>query len=462
MQLYGGDRCPSMNPNQAAMLTAPDATEVRHDLLARLQQARLHTDELFAQVKSEFLYERPIPERHRIIFYVGHLEAFDWNLLRERVLHRGSFHSKFDNLFAFGIDPVDGGLPSDQPKDWPSLAEVRDYVSEARGAIDAGLTAVTAAQDQGQQREFSSSQLLNVAIEHRLMHAETLAYMLHHLPHDQKVRKSRLPELVARPATPRMIEIPAGLATLGLSRDGDIFGWDNEYETHSVSVPAFSIDQYEVTQGEYLRFMDAGGYDNQTLWSEADWNWKAHHDISKPVFWNRADGKWRYRTMFEDIALPLDWPVYVSHAEASAYARWAGKALPTEAQWHRAAYGTPEGPERQFPWGSEAPNRKFGNFDFEQWDPTPVGAFPLGRSAFGVADLIGNGWEWTATRFAPFPGFEPFSFYPGYSANFFDDQHYVMKGGSARTAACMLRRSFRNWFQPHYQYVYAGFRCVSN
>jgi gamma-glutamyl hercynylcysteine S-oxide synthase len=451
-----------MNPNQAAMLTAPDATEVRHDLLARLQQARLQTDELFAKVKPEFLYERPIPERHRIIFYVGHLEAFDWNLLRERVLHRGSFHSKFDNLFAFGIDPVDGGLPSDQPEDWPSLAEVRDYVSEARGAIEAGLTAVTSAQDQGQPPEFSSSQLLNVAIEHRLMHAETLAYMLHQLPHDQKVRKSRLPELVARPATPRMIEIPAGLATLGLSRDGGIFGWDNEYETHSVSVPAFSIDQYEVTQGEYLRFMDAGGYQNQTLWSEADWNWKAQHDISKPVFWNRADGEWWYRTMFEDIPLPLDWPVYVSHAEASAYARWAGKALPSEAQWHRAAYGTPEGLERQFPWGSEAPNRKFGNFDFERWDPTPVGAFPPGRSAFGVADLIGNGWEWTATRFAPFPGFEPFSFYPGYSANFFDDQHYVMKGGSARTAACMLRRSFRNWFQPHYQYVYAGFRCVRN
>jgi formylglycine-generating enzyme required for sulfatase activity len=165
--------------------------------------------------------------------------------------------------------------------------------------------------------------------------------------------------------------------------------------------------------------------------------------------------------MFDNIPLPPDWPVYVSHAEASAYAQWVGKSLPTEAQWHRAAYGTPEGSERQFPWGSDAPSRTLGNFDFERWDPTPVGAFPLGRSAFGVADLIGNGWEWTATRFAPFPGFEPFSFYPGYSANFFDDQHYVMKGGSARTAACILRRSFRNWFQPHYQYVYAGFRCVS-
>jgi len=287
--------------------------------------------------------------------------------------------------------------------------------------------------------------------------------MLHQLPFNGKVSKPRLPELVLRPVTPRMLEIPAGPATLGLARcRTNIFGWDNEYEEHTIAVPPFSIDQYEVTNREYLRFMNAAGYENQALWSESDWKWKTQQNISHPVFWNQVNGEWLYRTMFESVPLPLDWPVYVSHAEASAYARWAGKSLPTEAQWHRAAYGTPEGTERPFPWGAEAPDRRFGNFDFESWDPTPVGAFQQGQSAFGVADLVGNGWEWTATVFAPFPGFQPFEFYPGYSANFFDGEHYIMKGGSARTAACMLRRSFRNWFQPHYQYVYAGFRCVSN
>ena len=200
---------------------------------------------------------------------------------------------------------------------------------------------------------FLRTNLLNVAIEHRLMHAETLAYMLHQLPFDQKVRKPRLPELVVRPVEPRMIEIPAGDATLGLSRcQTNAFGWDNEYEAHAVAVPAFSIDQYEVTNREYLQFMNAGGYENQSLWREADWKWKTQHNISHPVFWNRVDGEWQYRTMFENVPLPLDWPVYVSHAEASAYARWAGKALPTEAQWHRAAYGTPEGAERPYPWGT--------------------------------------------------------------------------------------------------------------
>jgi gamma-glutamyl hercynylcysteine S-oxide synthase len=441
------------------MLAAQDRSEVQHELLARLDQARVETDRLFDHVKQEFLYERPIPERHRIVFYIGHLEAFDWNLLRDRVVGRTSFHSEFDNLFAFGIDPVDGGLPTDQPSDWPSLAQVRNYVDQVREALDDGLASALA-QPTGQEKSHAD-QLLNVAIEHRLMHAETLAYMLHQLPFDNKVRKPRQPELVVPSVDPRMVEIPAGNATLGLPRcQTNLFGWDNEYEVHPVAVPAFAIDQYEVTNREYLQFMNAGGYENEALWREADWKWRMHHDISHPVFWNCVNDKWQYRTMFENIPLPLDWPVYVSHAEASAYARWAGKELPTEAQWHRAAYGTPEGAERSYPWGEEKPDRRFGNFDFESWDPTPVGAFQQGQNAFGVVDLVGNGWEWTDTTFGPFPGFQPFEFYPGYSANFFDGNHYVMKGGSARTAGCMLRRSFRNWFQPHYQYVYAGFRCV--
>ncbi|MGH7837978.1 MAG: SUMF1/EgtB/PvdO family nonheme iron enzyme, partial [Candidatus Binataceae bacterium] len=125
-----------------------------------------------------------------------------------------------------------------------------------------------------------------------------------------------------------------------------------------------------------------------------------------------------------------------------------------------AAYATPEGTERAYPWGDAAPDVTRGNIHHQRWDATSVNAHPAGASAFGVADLLGNGWEWTSTAFGPFPGFEPFSFYRGYSADFFDDRHFVMKGGSPRTDACMLRRSFRNWFQPHYQHVYATFRCV--
>jgi len=445
------------------MLVAQKNVEVRHQLLERLSEARARTDEIFSMVRPDSLYERPIPERHRIVFYLGHLEAFDWNLLRERVLSLKAFHPDYDKLFAFGIDPVNGALPSDQPFDWPSVADARQYVKRIRESIDAGLAALACADWDSIGEEFSASTLLNVAIEHRLMHAETLAYMLHQLPLDRKVPRQRKPELIVPPIAPRMIEIPAGPATLGLSRsDRSIFGWDNEYEAQTVDIPAFAIDKYKVTNGQYLDFVAAGGYETPACWTEEDWDWRTAQDIRHPAFWNRNHDRWCYRTMFAEMPLPLDWPVYVSQAEASAYARWAGKSLPTEVQWHRAAYGTENGTERPFPWGTAAPNPSKGNFDFHRWDPTPVGAFPEGQSAFGVADLLGNGWEWTSNRFEPFPGFERFSFYPGYSADFFDGKHYVMKGASARTAACMLRRSFRNWFQPHYQYVYAGFRCVSH
>ena len=156
-----------------------------------------------------------------------------------------------------------------------------------------------------------------------------------------------------------MVEIPAGHCdTRAFARSSRHFGWDNEYEAHTIAVPAFSIDQYEVTNREYLQFMNAGGYENRALWNEADWNWKtrAKH-FTSGISGIRSNGDWRYRTMFENIPLPLDWPVYVSHAEASAYARWAGKALPTEAQWHRAAYGTPEGPSGSIPGALKLPTR---------------------------------------------------------------------------------------------------------
>ncbi len=442
------------------MLATQTKPTLQTELLGLLAAARTETDTLFALVRPDSLYERPIPERHRIVFYLGHLEAFDWNLLHKRILNSRSFHPEFDRLFAFGIDPVGGRLPSDHPADWPSLAEIHHYNRRVRETLDQGLQ--KALPSGPTPDDAAGRALLNIAIEHRFMHAETLAYILHQMPLDRKSRASTKPPTPGGAATPEMIEIPEGHATLGLPREEEgAFGWDNEYELHPVSVSRFAIDRYKVTNGEYLKFMVAGGYEDATLWSKAAWEWKTGQAITHPVFWKKSGGHWLYRAMFDEYPLPLDCPVLVSFAEASAYARWTRKSLPSEAQWHRAAYGTPEGRERPYPWGSERPNPKHGNFAFQNWDPAHADAFPQGRSAFGVAGLVGDGWEWTRTPFGPFPGFQPFSFYPGYSADFFDGNHYVLKGASARTAACMVRRSFRNWFQPHYQYLYAGFRCVS-
>ena len=448
------------------MASSQTAVQQGASLFSRLEEARTRTDEIFKLLPPNSFYDRPIAERHRLIFYLGHLEAFDFNLLGGK-LGLAANDPGLNKLFAFGIDPVDGGLPSDVPGDWPAIAEVENYNRQIRRQLDRALGdpyALHAA-----DAEYGDA-LLHVAIEHRLMHAETLAYLLHNLPVDRKTRHAG-PAHDATPAPQqRQVTVPEGVATLGQPRR-DIstsFGWDNEFETEQHSVPSFSIDVFPVTNGEYLNFVQAGGYENAKYWRPEDWEWKRRQRLEHPWFWSRQSSapaadpetKWEYRGMFGTLPLPPAWPVYVSYAEASAFARWAGRHLPSEAQWHRAAYGSPDGGERAFPWGEAMPSAAHGNFHHESWEPTRVDAHPRGASAFGVFDLLGNGWEWTSTAFGALSGFEPFPFYKGYSADFFDGKHFVLKGGSQRTDACMLRRSFRNWFQPHYPYIYTTFRCV--
>jgi gamma-glutamyl hercynylcysteine S-oxide synthase len=447
------------------MATSGATLKKESAMLERLSEARKRTDDIFALLTPNAYYDRPIRERHRLIFYLGHLEAFDWNLLAGP-LGLVSKNPELDKLFAFGIDPVDGGLPTDEPKDWPTIAVVEKYRRDVRNRIDEALRV----QDTSTSKDayLADGMLLNVAIEHRLMHAETLAYLLHNVQVDRKIAQPAPAEDRRRAPENRSVLIPSGIATLGQKRAAGAFGWDNEFETQQVLVPGFSIDALPVTNADFLRFMDEGGYEAQRFWRPEDWTWRKENGVTHPHFWSASstpdaeilEKRWNYRMMFGSIPLPLCWPVYVSHAEASAYAKWAGKKLPTEEQWHRAAYGTPEGRERSYPWGEEEPDSSHGNFHHQRWDPSGVHDHPEGASAFGVFDLLGNGWEWTSTPFAPLPGFEPYPFYKGYSADFFDGKHYVMKGGSARTDSCMLRRSYRNWFQAHYPYVYGSFRCV--
>lgn len=390
------------------------------DLHQELVTARAQTDQLFDLLSPEAHYDRPIVERNRIIFYLGHLEAFDWNHLARRCLDLPSFHPGFDTLFERGIDPEPGQLPSDQPKDWPSLPEVKSYNNRVREKLD-------------EVWEETPRDRRQMVIEHRQMHAETFAYMLHNLNPEKKRRPAEPPVPEASPVRQEMITIPAGYATLGRDRDHE-FGWDNEFQEQRIHVPEFRISKFKVANREYLDFVRAGG--------------------PLPHFW-QADGEvWLYRGMFGLEPLPLDAPVYVNREQAAAYAAWKGLALPSEAQYHRAAFGTPSGEADSLPHG--------GNRDFRFWDPVAVNATPEDMSPLGVAQTGGNGWEWTDTVFAPFAGFEATSYYPGYSADFFDGKHYVVKGASSRTADQLTRRSFRNWYRSEYPYTYTGFRVAGN
>ncbi len=373
------------------------------ELRGGVVQARGQTDALFARLAPQALLARSIPERHRLIFYLGHLEAFDWNLLGRRALGLPSFHPSFDRLFAFGIDPPPGQLPQEAASEWPGEEEVRRYVQNVRERLDQAPAGAV------------PTELLHVALGHRLMHFETLCYGIHQLPPEQKHGPVPTPE--PAPSVPqRMVCIPSGPVTLG-RQPGDGFGWDNEFSRHEVGTPAFAIQRYPVTNGDYLEFVKEGG--------------------PLPPFW--MDGCRYLRTVFGQVPLPADWPVYVTWTQADAYARWRGWRLPEEAEWQKAA-------------GLFA-HRDSGNFGGRRFDPVPVTQQP---------GMTGNGWEWTATPFAPYPGFREFDFYPNYSLPFFDGEHYVLKGASPVTAAALTRPSFRNWFRRDYPYVYATFRCVED
>jgi len=401
-----------------------DQQQVR---LNQLKLARRASNALFGILAKDSMYDRAVAERHRFIFYLGHLEAFDWNLLGKYHLKLPPFRAEWDHLFAFGIDPGPDALPVDRPEDWPAEAEVQQYGDFTHELLDPRIAEIP-------------EDLLQVAIEHRYMHLETLAYLLHNMEFNRKQGADEAGQTSGCVPENPLLMVPSGNATLG--QDATAFGWDNEFPCHQAQVAGFSIQQHKVTNGEYLRFVEAGGV--------------------PPHFWGQEQGQWLLRCMFSEIPLPLDWPVYVTQQEATSYAAWIGMRLPSEQEFHRAAYGNPDGAERMFPWGDDAPQPEHGNFAFQHWNPVRVDAHPAGVSAFGLWQLVGNGWEWTCTPFAPFPGFAKFPFYPGYSANFFDNRHYVMKGGSPRTAVPLLRRSFRNWFRPDYRYAFASFRCVSD
>jgi len=412
-----------------------------------LRAAWARSDEIFGLVRPEAVYARPIPLRQPFLFYVGHLPAFAWNHLWRRVAGRETFDADLDVLFERGIDPPDDGPGAgEQEGAWPAFEAVAAYRDRVRKCVG------TCLEEPGVQ------ETLPMVLEHELMHHETLLYMVQQLPADLKNTPDPAPPLPSeRPPARSPIQIPGGRAVLGAPRNGR-FRWDNEFPETSVDVGAFRIDSRPVTNREFREFVESGAYDDRRLWSDDGWEWIQRRGHRRPGSWTGSGAEVRIRTLFGDRPFEdgADWPASVMHCEATAFARSEGARLPTEAEYHRAAFGTPEGVLREHPWG-EAPPDDHANLGFRHWSPAPAGAYPNGASAFGVHELVGNGWEWTSTPFGPFPGFEPLAGYEGYSADFFDDRHFVMLGGSWATDVRLVRRSFRNWFQPHYPYMFSNF-----
>ncbi|MFJ8964590.1 ergothioneine biosynthesis protein EgtB [Lentzea sp. NPDC102401] len=331
--------------------------------------------------------------------------------------------------------------------------EARQYVGDVRGKVFDVLEKVPL---QG-RRLVENGFAFGMIVQHEQQHDETML-ATHQLRTGEPVLHAPLPPggtLV--PVTE--VFIPGGPFEMGTSDEP--WALDNERPAHAVHVDSFFIDTTPVTNGEYAQFILAGGYDDRRLWTEEGWEHRTNAKLVAPRFWQREENSF-VRTAFgvTEPIVPDEPVVHVCFHEAQAYATWAHKRLPTEAEWEKAArFDTATGKTRRYPWGDEEPTEAHANLNQRHLRPAPVGAYPAGASPSGVHQLIGDVWEWTSSDFGPYPGFEVFP-YKEYSEVFFGPDYKVLRGGSFGTDKSAVRSTFRNWDYPIRRQIFSGFRCA--
>ncbi|WP_062354450.1 ergothioneine biosynthesis protein EgtB [Herbidospora yilanensis] len=340
-------------------------------------------------------------------------------------------------------------------RDRPSLpmlgpAEARKYIEGVRGRV---LDVLDKVDFDDPNPLKSGGFVFGLVIQHEHQHDETMLATLQLSREPGLVSDGDLP--TGRPVSGEVF-VPGGPFTMGT--DVNPWAYDNERPAHTVDVPAFWIDRVPVSNGDYLAFVEDGGYRDPRWWHPEGFRL----GLQAPLFWTRDDGGSWWRTRFGRAELiPPNEPVqHVSWYEADAYARWAGKRLPTEAEWEKAcAWDPEEGRARRYPWGEEPPAPGLTNLGHRAARPAPVGAYPAGASAYGVEQMIGDVWEWTSSTFQPYPGFRAFP-YREYSEVFFGPDYRVLRGGSWAADPAAVRATFRNWDYPQRRQIFSGFRCA--
>jgi iron(II)-dependent oxidoreductase len=306
----------------------------------------------------------------------------------------------------------------------------------------------------------SGGYVYHMVLQHEYQHNETILQTL-------QLKKGEPYSAPRRPAPQQagsaggwtgMVAIPAGAYSIGTNDRAEAY--DNERPNHHVKIGAFEIDLSPVTNGEYLEFMNDGGYSNYRNWSDAGQEWLKNSGEIAPKHWERDGDTWQTRSMDRVGPIEYDHPVcHVCFYEAEAFARWAGKRLPTEQEWEIAASWDPETKTgRKFPWGGRATSTE-ANIDQLGFGTSPVGSYEMNVSPLGCYGMIGDVWEWTSSDFAGYPGFQSFP-YREYSEAFFGSEYKVLRGGSWATRPGAVRNTFRNWDYPIRRQIFSGFRCA--
>ncbi|MEG4507317.1 ergothioneine biosynthesis protein EgtB [Microcoleus sp. F6_B4] len=428
----------------------------REAIYRDLQQCRSGTFKLFADIDYDTFCRQAHPDFSPVGWHLGHIAYTEDLWLLQRCAGLKPIFPEYHHLFAADI------LPKKQRVFLPALPEVELYLDAVRKKV---LDYLEVAPIDEQER------LWRFIIQHESQHCETVAFVLQmHGKKEEGRRKKeegrrkkeegrrKKEEGILMPHAPcpmpnsrcpitdsPVIEIPGGEFYMGSDAAEAL---DNERSRHLCYLEAYSIDRYPVTCSQYRDFMESGGYQNPDWWSADGWKWLQAEAVSQPLYWS------------ENPAFNNHPVCGVSWYEAEAYCNFIGKRLPSEAEWEKAAsWDAANQTYRIYPWGEEPPNGSLCNHGNNIANTSPVDAFGKGASAIGCWDMLGNVWEWTASTFDAYPGFESYP-YKGYSQVYFDGEHRVLKGGSWATFPQALRSSFRNWYYPGVRQIIAGFRCA--
>ncbi|BBD55335.1 5-histidylcysteine sulfoxide synthase [Planktothrix agardhii] len=424
----------------------------RQTLINYFQEAWQLEDMLLKSLVGEdTFYLNPDPLRNPLIFYLGHSPSFYINKLVQVGLLEKCLNQDYEILFGVGVDPE---IPEELNQaiahmEWPEVSSAWEYREQAYKILSELIqkTPITLP-----ILPDSPLWALIMGIEHQRIHVETSSMLFRQLPLERVKRPSNWKYAPSKSYIPEneMLKVAGGIAQLGKDFDDSTYGWDIDYGSRTVEVAPFLASKYLITNSEFLDFVKAGGYGNQEYWDEKSWQWKTENNIQHPKFWISQNGSYKYRAQFDEIDLPLDWPVEVNYYEAMAYCRWQGKdtRLMSEAEYNLATYGN-----------GLVEDVDHYNLNLKFGSPSPVGMLETAKSPSGLYDLRGNVWEWLSDNLNPLSGYEPHFLYEDNSAIFFDTQHQMMLGGCWITNGTEALKYYRNWFRPNF-YQHAGFRIV--
>lgn len=428
----------------------------KQDIINYLHSAWTTEDTLFKSIKeNKTFYLNPDSLRNPLIFYLGHSAVFYINKLLIVSLLDIGINPSWEKLYEMGVDP---DTPEQLQKatasiQWHDVEALWAYRHQAKNKV---IEIIEKTPLDLPITPESRWWAIMMGIEHQRIHIETSSMLIRQLPRELVTKPSswHYANSQGKPPQNEMIAVKGGRVTLGIPENAPLYGWDVDFGIKEVIVNDFAVSKYPITNYEYMEFVETGGYQNPDYWQEEAWQWLQTNQVKHPKFWLKDQDCYRYRLMFDEIDLPLDFPVEVNHYEAMAFCAYYSQktgqkySLMTEAQWHLASH-------------KENDNENNYNLNLKYISPTPVGSIQSAKSDAGVYDLRGNVWEWLADVFTPLTGFQPHHLYYDYSAPFFDNRHYMLKGGAWATNGYEATSYYRNWFRPHF-FQHAGFRICQS